>query len=104
MKKIFLTMSLLAVAGFASAQTPPAKPTEPVETLGHDTAGVIMITLDDEPELFIFISNHGLVIATPAEACAKEPKCADLATSLAEQGKANVLPIHSAPKHGGTDT
>jgi len=99
---ILVAGSVVAVR--AAEQVPPATPAQPEETLEHDTAGVILITLDDEPQAFIFVSKSGKVLATTAEVCAKQPKCGELAQRLVDEGKANVLPIHSIPKHSGTDT
>ena len=84
----------LAVANCAHADeelSPQAK------NFIDNTSGVVLIRVNKEPRVFIFVSKKGEESDILFDQCEHVPACAKLASDLHAAGKADIIDIETAP-------
>lgn len=85
-------VAALLVLGFvtaAGADEPDGKLT------AANTAGVLLLGINEEPRGFLFVSKTGQVAYETLEQCAHMPACIKLVDALKKDGRAGVLKLSS---------
>ena len=91
--KLTALIVLLAFGVLAGCASVPTKPA-PKPDLAN-TAGAIIVAVQDVPQLVIFVGKDGRHAEASIEACASDKACAALVTALDNAGHLTVIDIGS---------
>ena len=92
---LIVLLAFGVLAGCASVPTKPAPKPDDAASLAN-TAGAIIVAVQDVPQLVIFVGKDGRHAEASIEACAGDKDCAALATALDNAGHLTVIDIGSA--------
>jgi len=99
-KLLIAALGALAMAVGAGAGEPPLAKHPTAE----NTAKLILVELNNEPEAVIFVEKDGETFTFPAEDCIESAPCKQLMFDVVKTATLDVLNIHTDPPPGEKHT